>query len=289
MFGAASRGKRALNNLIEIGANKNNIIFCDNDKKKWGTKISGIKIISPIELEKKSKNITIIITSNMKDEITDQLCKLGFKKIIYIYELLYKEQILEKYDKKFLKNISGLKDRCFLDSEEKFTLYSSMIATSKLPGNIAEVGVYKGGSAKLLCEMKNNKKIFLFDTFEGLPQTTKKDNIKSGWLSYTSLESVKKYLKNYNSVYFYKGFFPNSAKKLKKEKFCLVHLDTDLYQSTLDSLKFFWPKLVKGGRIISHDYNVKKNLAIKTAFQEFFKKSPEKMIEIADSQVMIIK
>ena len=73
------------------------------------------------------------------------------------------------------------------------------------------------------------------------------------------------------------------------EEFCFVHLDTDLYQSTLDSLEFFWPRMVKGGRIISHDYNALEVIGVKQAFQEFFKGSPESIIEIADTQVMVIK
>ena len=62
-----------------------------------------------------------------------------------------------------------------------------------------------------------------------------------------------------------------------------------MYQSTLDALKFFWPRMVKGGRIISHDYNANNIAGIKKAFREFFNDSPEKIIEIADTQSMIIK
>jgi len=43
-------------------------------------------------------------------------------------------------------------------------------------GDIAEVGVYQGGSAKLICEARNeNKVLYLFDTFEGLPTPGKFD------------------------------------------------------------------------------------------------------------------
>ena len=38
-------------------------------------------------------------------------------------------------------------------------------ATRKLSGDIAEVGVYRGGSAMIICEAKGNKKLHLFDTF----------------------------------------------------------------------------------------------------------------------------
>ena len=108
-------------------------------------------------------------------------------------------------------------------------------------------------------------------------------------VSDTSLKSVKNYLSGYNNIFFYKGYFPQTARNLTSEKFCLVHLDTDLYQSTLDSLEFFWPKMVKGGRIISHDYNAIEVDGVKQAFKEFFKVSPEMLIEIADTQILVVK
>ena len=57
------------------------------------------------------------------------------------------------------------------DNEENYTLYSSLKAVKDLAGDIAEIGVYKGGTAKLICELKGNKNLYLFDTFEGLPDT----------------------------------------------------------------------------------------------------------------------
>ena len=47
--------------------------------------------------------------------------------------------------------------------------------------------------------------------------------------------------------------------------------------------------MVVGGRIVSHDYNTNSMPGIKKAFSEFFMDQPEKIIEIADSQVMVIK
>ena len=56
-----------------------------------------------------------------------------------------------------------------LSLTEAAQLYNAVRDTVKVPGDIAEVGVYRGGSAKLICEAKGHKKLHLFDTFEGLP------------------------------------------------------------------------------------------------------------------------
>jgi len=289
LFGAASRGKRVLNNLAVKGFKKENIVFCDNDPKKYGKIINGVKTINTHDLENFPKNIPIIISSSIFYEIKQQLENLGFINIHYFHNLLFSDQIYEKYNSEFLRIIELVKEKCYMDNEEKYTLYSSMKSVSFLKGSVAEVGVYKGGSAKILCEIKGKRKIHLFDTFEGLPQPSKKDTVKVGWLSDTSLKSVKDYLSEYENIFFHKGYFPQTSEDLTSEEFCFVHLDTDLYQSTLDSLEFFWPRMVKGGRIISHDYNALEVIGVKQAFQEFFKGSPESIIEIADTQVMVIK
>jgi len=57
-----------------------------------------------------------------------------------------------------------------LNENEAYQIYISVKRTEKIKGDIAEVGVYKGGSAKLICESKGKKNLYLFDTFEGLPE-----------------------------------------------------------------------------------------------------------------------
>jgi hypothetical protein len=56
-----------------------------------------------------------------------------------------------------------------LSDWEAFQIFRAVKQTSKINGDIAEVGVYRGGSSKLICEAKGNKRLHLFDTFEGLP------------------------------------------------------------------------------------------------------------------------
>ena len=137
------------------------------------------------------------------------------------------------------------------------------------------------------------------NTYLSLPKPLKhRDNIvlsttinpkKYNIYSASSMIQVIPHLYKYENVYFFKGVFPETANSILDKKFCFVHLDTNLYQSTLDSLEFFWPRMVKGGRIVSHDYKANSMPGITKAFQEFFKNEPERIIEIADSQAMVVK
>ena len=165
----------------------------------------------------------------------------------------------------------------------------------KYKGDLAEVGVFKGDSAMMISEAKGSNNLYLFDTFEGLPNISEKDKPSDKWrsdfvkseFSDTSLEEVKRYLSKYPNVHIYKGIFPKQNSEIvKKKKFMFIHLDVDLYSSTYECLKFFYPRMKKGGIILTHDYSTSEG--VKKAFDEFFKNKKEVVIELASSQGLVI-
>jgi O-methyltransferase len=171
---------------------------------------------------------------------------------------------------------------------EAYTVYSFGKAYSRLPGAMAEVGVFQGASAKLLCEAKGESELHLFDTFGGLPQSSSADKGVHREKQYLcSLESVKEYLNGYKNVYFYPGLFPDSAQNLPERKFSFVHLDVDLYESTLAGLQYFFPRLIPGGVILSHDYSIL--AGVRKAFEDFLRDKPERPIQLPSTQCMLIK
>lgn len=174
-----------------------------------------------------------------------------------------------------------------LTNNEAYQVYMAVKRTKKIKGDIAEVGVYKGGSAKIVCEVKGNRHLHLFDTFEGLPEVGDFDTFYCKGQYKASYKDVKKYLQHYPNVHFYKGMFPKTAKQIRHKKFSFVNLDVDIYESTLNCLKFFYPRLTKGGILISHDYS--NSSGVKKAFEEFFTDKPEPIIELIGSQCLIIK
>lgn len=160
--------------------------------------------------------------------------------------------------------------------------------TRKIEGDLAEVGVYKGGSAKLICEAKGDRFLHLFDTFEGIPKVDEIDRPIFDKGQYAApLEGVRNYLKEYKNVYFYKGLFPTTAEPIKNKKFSFVHLDVDTYESTLSCLEFFYPRMSQGGIIISHDYFL--SAGVTKAVDEFFKDKTEPIIALPDKQCLIVK
>src|SRR5258708_3003216 len=176
--------------------------------------------------------------------------------------------------------------------EDFFNLYQLVLKTQKLPGDIAELGVYRGGSAKLIALLKGDKPLHLFDTFAGMPAVRAGlDRHQAGDFADTSLEAVQQYLSAFKGVSFYKGFFPESSRDLAKTPtpFSLVHLDVDIYESTKAGLSFLYPRLVKGAVVISHDYRSQHCPGVKQAFDEFFADKPELVIQLWKTQCLVIK
>lgn len=174
-----------------------------------------------------------------------------------------------------------------LGNSEAYQIYMAAQRTHKVAGDIAEVGVYKGGSAKLICEAKGERPLHLFDTFEGIPEVADIDHGLYKGKHAAVFEAVKDYLKGYEAVNFYKGLFPGTAEPLKDSTFSFVHLDVDTYSSTADCLDFFYPRMNRGGVILSHDYTTR--AGVRKAFDEFFGDKPEPIIEMSGSQCLIVK
>lgn len=183
-------------------------------------------------------------------------------------------------------------DRATVSVREMYNIYSLVRKTAAIGGDIAEVGVYKGGSAKVIAEFKGNRSLHLFDTFEGMPDVDASVDLhKKGDFSDTSIEGVKRYLAGYDRVHFHKGYFPDSlaGTDCHTLKYSFVNFDVDIYDSTRNCLEFFYPLVNRGGIILSHDYRAISCPGVKKAFDEFFADKPEIVIELWDSQCLVVK
>jgi hypothetical protein len=172
-------------------------------------------------------------------------------------------------------------------SAEAFQVMACARAAGRLAGDFAEVGVFRGASAKLIAEVKGARRLHLFDTFEGLPKPEAIDTEHKEREYACDLDFVRGYLSRYPNIVFHKGLFPASAAQMGDTTFSFVHLDVDLYRSTLDCLGFFYPRMVKGGIVLSHDYST--TPGVRKAFDEFYEGKAEPVIEVSTSQVLSVR
>jgi len=174
-------------------------------------------------------------------------------------------------------------------NNEMFIVQSLAMGLRGLTGDYAEVGIYQGSTARVICDVKGDKLLHLCDTFEGLPEPQGDDaKIEKKGSFACGLESVQTFLADVPNVTYHKGYCPQSVRGvLDNTRFAFVHLDVDLYNSTLGCLEYFWPLLVPGGVILSHDYSILPG--VRRAFTEFTQQMQERVIEMPTTQCMLIK
>ena len=175
-----------------------------------------------------------------------------------------------------------------LSGNEAFTLYSLAGAQAALGGEMAEVGVYQGCSARMISLASGGAPLHLFDTFCGLPEPERHehDRMRQGHYA-ASLSGVRAYLADRPDVSFYPGLFPDTAAPVAEKRFSFVHLDVDLKAGTLACLRFFYPRMLPGGIIVTHDYSYLDG--VRAAFDEFLAGRRERAIELPSSQAMLVK
>jgi len=154
-----------------------------------------------------------------------------------------------------------------------FLLVQELAATLELDGLVAECGCFRGLSSYVLCSrLKARDARFdgagyrVFDSFQGLsePQRedtvgdsdaagTHADNVRAGRFA-ASLVEVRRSLAAFPGIAYFPGWIPQAFPQ-DSARYRFVHIDVDLYQPTKDSLEYFWPRLVSGGRMVCDDYN----------------------------------
>jgi len=180
------------------------------------------------------------------------------------------------------------------------------VLRQKLNGDFVECGVWKGHSAymisSILSENEFTGKFHIFDSFEGgLSGKVDKDKNLRYELSgeriqkevdmfHSTENQVKSCLKSFQFIHLYKGWIPSRFNEVEDKQFSFVHIDVDLYEPTLDSLNFFYPKLVKDGVIVCDDYGLTQFPGAKKAVDEFLEKNTCKIFyEVPMGACFIIK
>lgn len=137
------------------------------------------------------------------------------------------------------------------------------ILTKNIQGDIVEFGCYVGTTSVYLAAalMHTERKLYLYDSFEGLPEKTPEDispigeQFKPGELMATR----KRLIKNLTNAgvpmpRIKKAWFRDLEKKNIPERIAFAFLDGDYYGSVTDSLKLVWPQLEVGSVVIVDDY-----------------------------------
>ena len=162
-------------------------------------------------------------------------------------------------------------------------------------GGFVELGCYKGDTSLLLAEILkgSGKKLWIYDSFEGLPEKSTEDesvvgeNFKGGELFVTKREVKERFLRAGLPVpVIKKAWFYDLRDEDLPEKIAFAFLDGDFYDSIKDSLKLVEGKMSAGAKLIIHDYNNEALPGVKKAADEWLAKKDFKK-EVYQSMLVV--
>ncbi|SKB66093.1 Macrocin-O-methyltransferase (TylF) [Lachnospiraceae bacterium] len=268
--------------------------FIDNDRSK--KEFMGKPVYNPEEMV--NREYDAILICNLYAEQILQQCKelsIDTTKVICVYnnwsvrdvntDYSFVEQVVGKKYAKIIKEryklIRGTEayGELFLencDCKEMlqgymrtdyvrvkcFELAVKEMRKRNVQGAVAELGVFKGEFAQFINAAFPDRKLYLFDTFEGFDanealREKQKGNCSESFIQAykdTTIETVLNRMTNIDKVVIKQGFFPESLDGLE-DKFAFVSLDADFEESIYQGLVYFYPRLEKGGYIFIHDYS----------------------------------
>lgn len=252
IWGCGIIGKRVYRPLIDqyhmqiIAYTDSSII----DKK--AEKVYNTPIIAPEEISRFEYDYVLIAV-------------YSFEAIADIHERLLQMNIPDS------KIRSIALERDFFDAcmdQRRFWIqdFANFVYENKMEGQVAECGVFRGDLAKYLNKFFPDKKLYLFDTFEGFNEADIKYEIElnngnfnesvltdKNLFRCSNLEWIMRKMTYPNNIEIRKGYFPETTEGVK-DTFVFVNLDMDIYLPMLAGLRFFWDKMVRGGCILLHDY-----------------------------------
>ncbi len=137
-----------------------------------------------------------------------------------------------------------------------------------VPGDFLEAGIWRGGAVIVMRALidtyeMGDRRVFAADSFAGIPQNVKGRNDpvdlwKDRWIA--PLDEVRQNIARFglldDKIQFVVGFFADSLKSLSEERFALIRLDSDSYDSVETSLEYLYPLLSKGGVVILDDWHL---------------------------------
>jgi O-methyltransferase len=181
--------------------------------------------------------------------------------------------------------------RSLVPLQAKYMLYClARNATLCCSGELAECGVYKGGTAKILAELVPDRPFHLFDTFSGMPETDPaRDLHKAGDFADTDIESVRNYLSGHKNVTCVPGLIPGTLTTVQDRTFAFVHIDLDIYSAIKSACEFFYPRMQSGGILLFDDYGYSSCPGARAAVDEFFADKPEVVMALVTGQCSVQK
>lgn len=183
-------------------------------------------------------------------------------------------------DPEFNAYLGRFGERKGFNTHRRWMLKQLLQFAEPVKGDTAECGVFQGSSSWLICGL--GRQHHLFDSFEGLSPPEAADGTYWSAGTFEVPETVvRDNLREFaDRITLYKGWIPERFNEVAGRNFAFVHIDVDLYQPTLDSIAFFYPRLSPGAVLLCDDYGCGTCPGATKAIDEYLAGKPEKLIRL---------
>jgi O-methyltransferase len=182
----------------------------------------------------------------------------------YAYDNLYLLDVYSPWmiDAAFLTIWRSASRNALTDVLRSYELYQCVREVAGIPGDILEVGVWRGGTGAVLAaaarRWKPDANVWLCDTFSGVVKAGPFDPAyRGGEHADSSQETVVSLLSGLEltNASILEGVFPDdTASSLADRKIALCHIDVDVYQSAADIVTWLMPRMSRGSILVFDDY-----------------------------------
>lgn len=196
------------------------------------------------------------------------------------FELIIRPPV-EALEPEFERCITRCSPYTMTTRERLYSVYQAVryIVNAEIAGDIAECGVWRGGSAMmaasaLLAGGDTDRRLWLYDTFTGMPEPGTEDTGIHGEDAHAEWERNERGNRNEwcyspeddvranmlstgltaERIEFVAGMVEDTIPARLPEAIALLRLDTDWYESTRHELEHMFPRLSPGGVLIIDDY-----------------------------------
>jgi len=194
-------------------------------------------------------------------------------------------------DRDFLAAIRSFPRSSDRSAERKWMLCELAALTVEVPGDSAEAGVYAGASSWLICDALQGagKRHHAFDSFAGLstPVGADGDYWTPGDMSIDA-RYARERLSTFDAEV-HEGWIPGVLGSADVDRLCFVHIDVDLYEPTLATLEWLYPRLSAGGLVVCDDSGFLTCPGARRAIDEFMSGRSDPVLEPPTGQTVILK